>query len=219
MALFVMGHIMIDPVTVRSADPADLPRIAAIYDDQVRTAISTFDLEPRPLSYWESRLASTAPGDHLLVADSGGGVVGYAYSSSYRPRPGYARTREVSVYLAAAARGRGLGRALYDELLERLRADGVHQVLAVIALPNDASEALHRSCGFTRVGVLPEVGWKLGRWIDTAGWGLTLSGADPEGLTLAATRPAGVGPRPAPPAPSRPGRRPRRPRPTRGRRW
>jgi L-amino acid N-acyltransferase YncA len=164
-----------EPVTVRSADPADLPRIAAIYDDQVRSAISTFDLEPRPMSYWEGRLASDHPGDHVLVACSPSGeVVGYAYSSSYRPRPGYARTRETSVYLSAEARGQGVGRMLYDELLDRLRADDVHQVLAVIALPNDASEALHRACGFERVGLLPEVGWKFDRWIDTALWGLTL---------------------------------------------
>jgi L-amino acid N-acyltransferase YncA len=161
-------------VTVRSADPADLPRIAAIYDEQVRTAVSTFDLEPPPLAYWEARVASTEPGDHLLVATSDAGVVGYAYSSTYRPRPAYARTREVSVYLSAEARGQGLGRLLYDELLARLRADGVHQVLAVIALPNDASEALHRACGFARVGVLPEVGWKFDRWIDTALWARTL---------------------------------------------
>jgi phosphinothricin acetyltransferase len=164
-----------DLVIVRSADPADLPHIAAIYDEQVRTAISTFDLEPRPLPYWEARLTSTEPGDHLLVAcPPSGEVVGYAYSSTYRPRPAYARTREVSVYLAPEARGRGVGRLLYDELLARLRADGVHQVLAVIALPNDASEALHAACGFTRVGVLPEVGRKFDRWIDTAVWGLTL---------------------------------------------
>jgi phosphinothricin acetyltransferase len=163
-----------DPVTVRTADPSDLPRIAAIYDEQVRTAISTFDLEPLGLDYWEARLASTAPGDHLLVALADSGVVGYAYSSSYRPRPAYARTREVSVYLAGEAREQGLGRALYEELLRRLRTDGIHQVLAVIALPNDASEALHRACGFSRVGVLPEVGWKFNRWIDTALWSITL---------------------------------------------
>jgi phosphinothricin acetyltransferase len=169
-----MGHIMMEPVKVRDADPADLPRIAAIYDEQVHAAISTFDPEPRPMSYGDARLASTEPGDHVLVADSGSGVVGYAYSSSYRPRPAYARTREVSVYLDATARGQGLGRLLYDELLARLRGDGVHQVLAVIALPNDASEALHRACGFERVGLLPEVGWKFDRWIDTAMWGLTL---------------------------------------------
>jgi phosphinothricin acetyltransferase len=169
-----MGHIMMEPVKVRDADSADLPRIAAIYDEQVRTAISTFDLEPRPMSYWEARLTSTEAGDHLLVAGSGSDVVGYAYSSSYRPRPAYARTREVSVYLDPSSRGQGLGRLLYVELLGRLRADGVHQVLAVIALPNDASEALHRACGFERVGLLPEVGWKFDRWIDTALWGLTL---------------------------------------------
>lgn len=163
-----------DPVTVRTADTSDLPRIAAIYDEQVRTAISTFDLEPLGLDYWEARLASTAPGDHLLVALADSDVVGYAYSSSYRPRPAYARTREVSVYLAGEAREQGLGRALYEELLRRLRTDGIHQVLAVIALPNDPSEALHRACGFSRVGVLPEVGWKFNRWIDTALWGLTL---------------------------------------------
>ena len=165
-------------MTVRSADSADLPRIAAIYDEQVRTAISTFDVEPRPMTYWEERLASTAPGDHLLIADSPSDeVVGYAYSSSYRPRPAYDRTREVSVYLSAEARGQGIGRLLYDELLDRMRADGVHQVLAVIALPNDASEALHLACGFERVGVLPEVGRKFDRWIDTALWGLTLEGS------------------------------------------
>jgi phosphinothricin acetyltransferase len=164
-----------EPVLVRTADPADLPRIAAIYDEEVRTAISTFDLTSPGLGYWQARLASAEPGDHLLVADSTAGeVVGYAYSSTYRPRPAYARTREVSVYLSESARGQGLGRQLYDELLDRLRADGVHQVLAVIALPNDASEALHRACGFERVGLLPEVGWKFDRWIDTALWGLTL---------------------------------------------
>jgi len=169
-----------EPVLVRRAEPADLPRIAAIYDEQVRTAISTFDLEPLPPAYWEARLASRDPGDHVLVAEweasdgSGAGVAGYAYSSSYRPRPAYSRTREVSVYLDEAARGRGVGRQLYDELLDRLRADGVHVVLAVVALPNQASEALHLACGFERVGLLPEVGWKLGRWVDTAIYGLTL---------------------------------------------
>ena len=158
-----------ESVKVRPATAADLPPISAIYDEQVRTAISTFDLEPRPAAYWELRLTSEEAGDHLLVAeDDGGRVVGYAYSSSYRPRPAYARTRETSVYLDASARGRGLGRLLYDDLLGRLRADGVHRVLAVIALPNDASEALHLACGFERVGLLAEVGWKFDRWIDTA---------------------------------------------------
>ena len=164
------GPIIMEPVTVRSADPADLPRIAAIYDEQVRTAISTFDLEP--------------PADVLLGGPAGQHRAGRPparrrlarparWWATPTPRrtargrrtPAPARSRSTST---TSARGQGLGRQLYDELLGRLRADGVHQVLAVIALPNDASEALHRACGFSRVGLLPEVGWKFDRWIDTA---------------------------------------------------
>ena len=123
---------------------------------------------PRPGPTGRARLASPEPGDHLLVADADGEVLGYAYSASYRPRPAYALTRETSVYLAADARGQGLGRRLYDALLPRLRDDGVHTAVALIALPNDASLALHRACGFTEVGVLRGVGRKFDRWIDTA---------------------------------------------------
>lgn len=171
-------------VTIRSARTGDLPGVKAIYDHQVLHATSTFELEPPPLDYWAGRLESVEPGDHLLVAIDDGQddlVLGYAYSSSYRPRPAYARTRETSVYLAPEATGRGVGRALYDELIARLRADGVHTVLAVVARPNPASEALHTACGFERVGVLPEVGFKLGRWIDTGLWALRLDAEQLDG--------------------------------------
>ena len=161
-------------MVIREATEQDLPTIKAIYDHQVETGISTFDTSPPSLDYWDDRLTSTTPGDHLLVAEREGAVVGYAYSSTYRPRPAYDRTRETSVYLAADAVGQGLGRELYDVLLARLRADGMHIALGVIALPNEASEALHRAFGFERVGVLPEVGNKFDRWIDTAFWALRL---------------------------------------------
>ena len=155
-------------MTIRAAQDADLDGVAEVYAHEVRTGISTFDLAPPPRAYWEARLASPEPGDHLLVADADGEVLGYAYSASYRPRPAYALTRETSVYLAADTRGQGLGRRLYDALLPRLRDDGVHTAVALIALPNDASLALHRACGFTEVGVLRGVGRKFDRWIDTA---------------------------------------------------
>ena len=153
---------------VRPATPADLPGAAAIYDDQVRSGISTFDLEPPPVSYWQHHLASTEPGDHFLVADDEGDVVGFAYSSAYRPRPGYRLTRETSVYLDERARGQGLGRRMYDALLDRMRADGMHVVLALVALPNPASIALHEACGFDHLGTMREVGRKFDRWLDTA---------------------------------------------------
>jgi L-amino acid N-acyltransferase YncA len=153
---------------VRPATADDLPGAAAIYDEQVRTGISTFDLEPPPVSYWEHRLDSSEPGDHFLVADHNGDVVGFAYSSAYRPRPGYRFTRETSVYLSESARGQGLGRRMYHDLLQRCRDDGIHVVLALVALPNPASVALHEACGFEHLGTMREVGWKFERWLDTA---------------------------------------------------
>ena len=159
---------------VRAATVADLPGAAAIYDEQVRTGISTFDLEPPPVSYWQHHLESTEPGDHFLVADDDGGIVGFAYSSTYRPRPAYHLTRETSVYLSDAARGQGLGRRMYDDLLGRVRADGIHVALALVALPNPASIALHEACGFDHVGTMREVGRKFDRWLDTAWYQLVL---------------------------------------------
>ncbi|WP_122817866.1 GNAT family N-acetyltransferase [Nocardioides pantholopis] len=152
---------------VRAARVEDLAAVQAIYAEQVRTSTSTFDVLPPSLEDWAGKLAATLRPHHFLVAIDDDGVQGYAYSSAYRPRPAYAATRETSIHLAPRARGRGLGRLLYDELLARLRADGAHVVLAVVALPNPASRALHLACGFASAGVLREVGHKLDTWVDT----------------------------------------------------
>lgn len=157
------------PIVVRDALPADLPAMAAIYDDAVRTSLATFDTEPRGAAYLGDKLATTGGGNVVLVASAGEELLGYAFSGPFRPRPAYDGTKEVSVYLAEGARGRGLGRTLYAALLARLDAvPEVHTQVAVIALPNDASVALHLACGFERVGVLREVGHKFGRYVDTA---------------------------------------------------
>jgi L-amino acid N-acyltransferase YncA len=153
-------------MTVRPATADDLTAIAAIYDQQVATGVATFDLDPRPLTAWQERLASTEPGDHLLVMSADGIVGGYATSSAYRPKAGYRHTRETTIYLAPHAQGRGWGRRLYDGLLDRLVADGMHLALAAVAMPNPASLALHRACGFEDVGTMREVGRKHERWID-----------------------------------------------------
>ena len=139
---------------IRDAAPGDIPGAAAIYNQCVRETVATFDVEERGEASLGAALAGLGPLDHFLVAEEAGVVVGYALSGSFRPRPAYAGTRETSVYVAASARGQGLGGRLYTELLGRLDAGGAHTVLAVIARPNDASEALHRAFGFELVGVL-----------------------------------------------------------------
>jgi phosphinothricin acetyltransferase len=157
------------PIVVRDATPADLPAMAAIYDDEVRTSVATFDTEPRGAAYLGEKLAARGGGNVVLVACAGPELLGYAFSGAFRPRPAYDGTKEVSVYLASGTRGRGLGRTLYAALLARLDASpDVHTQVAVIALPNEASVALHLACGFERVGVLREVGLKFGRYVDTA---------------------------------------------------
>jgi L-amino acid N-acyltransferase YncA len=154
---------------VRPASPADVVAIARIYGAAVHTSVATFDLTDPPNIYWERKIASDECGDHVLVIEDGTGVVGFAYSAAFRPRPAYAQTRETSVYVAPEAVGVGLGSLIYLQLLSLLREDGMHLAVAVIAQPNPASVALHEKLGFELVGTLQEVGRKFDRWVDT-GW-------------------------------------------------
>lgn len=156
--------------TLRVATDGDLDAVAAIYAREVREGTATFDLTPPPRTKWENLLASPHPGDHFLVAVEGESVLGFAYSSAFREKGAYDATREVTIYLDPAAAGRGIGRTLYDELLSRMAATGVRVALACISLPNEASEGLHRACGFERQGVLHQVGRKFDRWIDVVWW-------------------------------------------------
>lgn len=165
-------------VSVRPAVDADLDAVAAIYAREVREGTATFDITPPPRSKWEGLLASSHPGDHFVVAMSSGAasraasgeVLGFAYSSPFRPKGAYDRTREVTIYVDPSAAGRGVGRLLYDDLLVRMERGGMRTALACISLPNDASERLHRACGFERQGVLRDVGRKFDRWIDIVWW-------------------------------------------------
>jgi phosphinothricin acetyltransferase len=109
-----------------------------------------------------------------LVAVEDGAVVGFAYASHHRARPAYRWSCDVSVYVAPGAGGRGIGTALYAQLLPLVRSLGYVQCFAAIALPNDASVALHRARGFEPLGVYRDVGFKLGAWRDVAWFQLAL---------------------------------------------
>lgn len=159
---------------VRPAAQSDIDAIAQIYGHAVRSSVATFDMVDPPLGYWQDKLSSAEPGDHVVVVQDGGPVAGYAYSTTFRPRPAYARTRETSIYLAPDAVGHGLGRLTYSQLLRLIRSDGVHCAVAVVAEPNPASIALHESLGFELVGTLREVGRKFDRWVNTRWYQLQL---------------------------------------------
>src|SRR5690349_22129699 len=131
-------------VEIRDAVVADLETVAEIYSHESLHAYSTFETQERPASTWVHKLET---GDPFVVAVDGAEVLGFAYASPFRERPAYHRTRETSVYLHRDARREGLGTRLYAELLTRLRADGFHTALALIALPNDGSVRLHEQHG------------------------------------------------------------------------
>jgi phosphinothricin acetyltransferase len=145
--------------------------IADIYNYYVANTTVTFDVEPWPLEqrrFWFRQFAPT--GRHqIVVAEREGTVVGYAYSTTFRGRAAYDRTVETTVYVHRDAHRLGIGTALYTELFQRLAKEDVHRAVACIALPNDASIALHEQLGFQGRGVIEEVGHKFGKFWNI-GW-------------------------------------------------
>lgn len=157
------------PVAMREAAPRDVSRIAAIYAHHVLHGLASFETEPPDEAEIARRLGEVrARGLPYLVAEADGRVVGYAYAAPYRTRPAYRYTVEDSVYVDRQSAGRGIGRRLLERLVADATACGCRQMIAVIGdSANRASIALHEACGFARVGLLPAVGFKLGRWVDS----------------------------------------------------
>lgn len=156
-------------LVLRAAVPDDAGAVAAIYAHYVLTSVATFDLAPPDSEFWLDKLATLdTRGLPFLVGESDGVVAGFAYLSPYRPKPAYGRTAEDSVYVAPGYLGRGYGRLLLADLLERAAGTEIRQIVAVIADGGDgASERLHAAMGFAVVGRLRGVGHKFDRWIDT----------------------------------------------------
>ena len=156
-------------VAIRDAAEADMAEVQRIYAPYVLTGLATFEEVPPTADEMRARRAAVvAAGLPYLVAEFGGQVIGYAYATSYRPRPAYRHTIENSVYVSNAMHGRGIGAALLGALIARCEAGPWRQMLAVIGnSANAGSIGLHRRMGFLPVGTLTSVGFKLGQWVDT----------------------------------------------------
>ena len=160
---------------IRDATADDAAAIAAIYNHYVTDTVVTFELEPVAADEMRRRMAEVAArGFPWRVGEVGGRIAGFAYVAPFRTRAAYDDTVESTVYLAHDACGHGWGQPLYADLLACLHGSRVHAVLGVIALPNDASIALHERLGFAKVAHLREVGCKFGRRIDVGYWELLL---------------------------------------------
>lgn len=152
---------------IRDLKIADAPRIAAIYDFHARHGTASFETEGPSVGETAAKIEwITGRGWPFLVAELDRRVVGYAYVTQFRDRPAYAFSSENSIYVEAELRGRGVGRALLNELCTRAEACGFRQMLAVIGGGEEASVRVHAGCGFNHSGRMVSVGWKKGRWLD-----------------------------------------------------
>jgi L-amino acid N-acyltransferase YncA len=148
-------------VNLRELRAGDWPAVRAIYEDGIRSGDATFETETPSWERWDA-----AHPELRLVAERDGSVVGWAALSPASARDCYRGVGEVSVYVAAEARGDGLGRALLDELVERSEQAGYWTLSAGVFPENEASLRLHKACGFREVGVRERLGELGGVWRD-----------------------------------------------------
>jgi len=163
---------------VRAARDEDIPAIARITNHYITTTTIHFGYAPLPDSELRDQWQHDRDRFPWLVVERDGAVLGYAKAGTWRGRAAYRWTAEVGLYLADGERGRGVGRLLYGALLDELTRRGFRSVVAGIALPNDASVALHRALGFVSVGVVEDAGWKNGAWHAVEFWQKRLATGD-----------------------------------------
>ncbi|WP_027133685.1 GNAT family N-acetyltransferase [Geminicoccus roseus] len=155
--------------TISDATSADLDACQAIYAHWVATGTGSFELDAPDLAEIVRRHAEVVGRGlpWLVAVDAQGRILGYAYANWFRPRLAYRFAAETSIYVAPDQHGRGLGRALLQELLTRCEAAGIRQALALIGdSANAGSIGVHASLGFEHAGVLKASGWKFDRWLD-----------------------------------------------------
>jgi len=157
---------------IRSARNEDVGQIRDIYNHYIENTVITFEELPVSPEDMRNRFNEVTGLYPWLVYDDGGKVIGYAYAAGWKSRSAYRFSVESTVYVREDSLGKGIGAALYRELLDRLKAAGVHAVLAGISLPNEKSRKLHEKFGFVKVAHLPQVGYKFDQWIDVGYWEL-----------------------------------------------
>ena len=157
-------------VVVRPIKTSDIPAMTRIYADAVKHGTASFELTPPDEAEMARRMQYLlSDGFPCLAAEFAGALRGYAYAGPYRTRPAYRSTVEDSVYVAADMSRRGIGRTLLGALIDASAARGFRQMIAVIgdSTKQTASIELHKTLGFRHAGVLQDVGFKHGRWLDS----------------------------------------------------
>jgi phosphinothricin acetyltransferase len=159
---------------IRPATKEDALVISEIYRPYVLDTAISFELEPPSLAEMRKRIIETSEVFPWLVLEEQGTIQGYAYASPFKSRCAYSWSVESTVYVRSGCHRRGVGKKLYQNLLNQLKIRGAVNVIGGISLPNSASVGLHESLGFKQVAQFKDIGFKLGKWWDVGYWQLQL---------------------------------------------
>lgn len=157
-------------MSIRACNQGDIPAICSIYNHYIAHTVITFEETPVSFAEMQKRVETNSQLFPWLVYEDNEEIIGYAYASKWKDRSAYKYTAEVTVYLHPAHCAKGIGSILYQALIEQLSKNGIHVLLACIAIPNTASETIHEKFGFHQVAHFREVGFKFGRWLDVGYW-------------------------------------------------
>lgn len=149
---------------LRQARLQDAEAIKALANDIIENTQVTFTTKTRTLAEIEAEIRDK--GKRFLVAEVDGILAGYASYGAFRSGPGYAHTAEHTIHLAPTSRGKGIGRALWEQLEQVARDDGIHVLVAGISGANPGAIGFHTAMGFSKAGQMPQVGRKFGEWLD-----------------------------------------------------
>ncbi len=151
---------------IRSAELKDIPAITEIYNDAILNSTATFDTEIKTIvdrTQWFNNHGERYP---ILSAEMDGNVIGWASLTKWSDRCAYEKTAEVSVYIHKDFRGKGIGKKLLEQLIFQGEKAGIHYMLARISQDNESSIHIHEIFGFEHIGVMKEVGFKFGKFLN-----------------------------------------------------
>lgn len=157
---------------IRDFSEKDADQIVAIYNHYIEHSHHTFETEHINKTEMASRISVILKHYPFIVYEENGKILAYAYATRWKHRQAYDNTAEASIYVDPNCKGKGIGTKLYAQLIQKLKQKELHCILAGISLPNEASIYLHENLGFKKAGVLKEVGYKFGKWIDVGYWSL-----------------------------------------------
>ncbi|WP_111709512.1 GNAT family N-acetyltransferase [Lutibacter citreus] len=159
---------------IRNVKVADAQIISEIYNYHVLNTIVTFDLNPISVDEISQQIKNVTKKHPWIVYEENNKVLGYAYADTWKKRNAYNFTVESSIYIMQNAIGKGIGKKLYEHLINDLKSRNIHSIIGGISLPNEASIAIHEKFGFKKIAHFKEVGLKFNKWIDVGYWQLKI---------------------------------------------